>query len=87
MTSGEFRDRLPIRWTMQNKTRWAHGKSHSGGVVMKTKSTEPTPKAEFPTIQPDMVNRLSREAELRTLQPEAVDWAEIHRKAAEARNK
>lgn len=54
---------------------------------MKTKSTEPNSKAEFPTIQPDMVNRLTREAELRTIQPEAVDWAEIHRKAAEAHNK
>ncbi|MEL6641789.1 MAG: hypothetical protein AAFP98_10835 [Pseudomonadota bacterium] len=54
---------------------------------MKTKTTQPTSKAEFPSIQPDMVNRLSREAELRTIQPQDVDWAEIHRQAAEARKK
>ncbi len=54
---------------------------------MKTKSTEPTHKADLPSIQPDMVNRLSQEAELRTLRPRSIDWSEIHRKAAEARAK
>lgn len=60
---------------------------HSGGVEMKPKSSEKVSKAEFPSIQPDMVSRLSREAELRTLQPQKVDWAEIHRQAAESRSK
>ncbi|SEW29868.1 hypothetical protein SAMN04488515_2115 [Cognatiyoonia koreensis] len=50
-----------------------------------------TPKTRketpFPTIQPDMVSRLSQEADLRTIQPQTVDWAEIHRQAEEARKK
>ena len=45
------------------------------------------PRGKFPTIQPDMVNRLSKEAEMRTIQPQVVDWEEIHRQAAEARKK
>ena len=54
---------------------------------MKTKMTQPTARADFPSIKPDVVNRLSREAELRTIQPQDVDWSEIHRQAAEARKK
>jgi len=53
-------------------------------MAEKSKKGADTP---FPTIQPDMVSRLSDEAEMRTIQPQAVDWAEIHRLAAEARKK
>lgn len=53
---------------------------------MSDNSTIP-PRGKFPTIQPDMVNRLSQEAEMRTIQPQVVDWDEIHRQAAEARKK
>jgi len=49
-------------------------------------STMP-PRGKFPTIQPDMVDRLSDEADMRTLKPQVVDWEEIHRQAAAARNK
>lgn len=41
----------------------------------------------FPLIEPDIVDRLSKEADERTLQPQDVDWIEIHRQAALARNK
>jgi len=44
-------------------------------------------RAPFPNIQSDMLNRLSQEAEQRTVKPEVVDWAEIHRQAAEVRKK
>lgn len=41
----------------------------------------------FPAIQDGMLERLAQEADERTLQPEAVDWKEIHRQAALARQK
>lgn len=44
-------------------------------------------RGSFPSIQSDMLNRLSEEAEMRTMQPQVVDWDEIHRQAAEARKK
>lgn len=44
-------------------------------------------RTPFPSIQSDMLNRLSEEAEQRTMKPQVVDWAEIHRQAAEARKK
>lgn len=55
-------------------------------VTLSESSTIP-PRGKFPTIQPDMVNRLSKEADMRTIQPQTVDWEEIHRQAAEARKK
>lgn len=42
-------------------------------------------KAAFPSIQPDILGRLSEEADLRTLPPQEVDWEEIHRQAELAR--
>lgn len=42
-------------------------------------------KFSFPKIRPEMLGRLSDEADLRTLPPQEVDWDEIHRQAAEAR--
>lgn len=44
-------------------------------------------RAPFPSIQSDMLNRLSQEAEERTIKPQAIDWAEIHRQAEAARKK
>lgn len=48
---------------------------------------EPTRKtaSAFPNIEAKMIDRLSKEAEERTLQPQDVDWKEIHRQAALAR--
>jgi len=42
-------------------------------------------ESRFPSLQPEMLNRITKEAELRTIRPQEVDWAEIHRLAAEAR--
>lgn len=39
----------------------------------------------FPTIETNMLDRLTKEADERTIQPQNVDWAEIHRQAARAR--
>lgn len=51
---------------------------------MTTKQNQSTAqKRSFPSIKADMVKRLEREADLRTIQPQEVDWAEIHRRAAE----
>jgi hypothetical protein len=44
-----------------------------------------TAESRFPSLQPEMLNRISQEAELRTLRPQLVDWVEIHKLAAEAR--
>ena len=51
-------------------------------MTMKQNQAE-TQKRSFPRIKADMVKRLTREADLRTIQPQEVDWAEIHRQAAE----
>jgi len=39
----------------------------------------------FPSIESDFLDRLSDEAEQRTLRPQTIDWAEIHRQARLAR--
>ncbi len=44
-------------------------------------------KAAFPSIKPEMLGRLSEEADMRTLPPQDVDWEEIHRQAEDARKK
>jgi len=46
-----------------------------------TTQTRESKSAPFETIQLDIVKRLDREAEARTLRPQAVDWDEIHRQA------
>lgn len=52
-------------------------------MTTKTQTT-PLPKRNFPQIKPDMVKRLTHEADLRTIQPKGVDWTEIHRRAAQS---
>ena len=51
---------------------------------MQTVSND-KPKQTFPRIETAMLDRLTKEAEDRTLQPQDVDWAEVHRQAAIAR--
>ncbi|SEW23106.1 hypothetical protein SAMN04488515_1737 [Cognatiyoonia koreensis] len=41
----------------------------------------------FPTIESDMVNRLVKEAEERTMQPQQVDWKEVHQQASLVRDR
>lgn len=41
----------------------------------------------FACIEDDFLDRLSKEAEERTLQPEKVDWKVIHQQAMLARRK
>jgi len=53
---------------------------------MKNEPIDKSPTT-FPSIGPDMIDRLSKEADERTLQPQDVDWKEIHRQAALARRK
>lgn len=45
------------------------------------------PNDKFPRIKSEILNRLSDEAAIRTTKPQAVDWDEIHRQAAEVRKK
>lgn len=46
-----------------------------------------TGRKSFPSIQPEMLGRLSQEADLRTMPPQDIDWDEIHRLAEEERKK
>ena len=55
-----------------------------GAKKMKTVTSEKQ-TSPFESIRFDMVDRLDREAEERTIRPQSVDWAEIHRQAAAAR--
>ena len=55
------------------------------GVHKMNNEIENRVQSPFPTIKPDMIDRLSKEAADRTLQPQDVDWSEIHRQAALAR--
>ena len=54
------------------------------GTTMQDDHTQKA-ASTFPHIETDMIDRLSKEAEDRTLQPQDVDWADIHRQAARAR--
>jgi len=54
--------------------------------MLKTQ-TGAVSSSPFPSIQAEMVDRLSKEADQLSMKPEIVDWKEIHRQAALARKK